>query len=229
MDKYAQLINDLQICLDETKKEIKQLEEENRDLRIDKSKLKSRIYVAQNSIKTLKLNLDYINSADSRYLKFMKKSLMVVFLISAIVNMLINNFLGLAVLNMFIDSLVSSSLFTLVVGFAEKYIIEIKKDFLNKYNRVECEQGINQARTNIKELEKELEQISVNLSENKEKLLEKTNLERKLQKNLTEYKTKRNAILDELLGRIVDKEIDENPTLDVPSFQLVMKKIKDSK
>lgn len=229
MDKYAQLINDLQICLDETKKEIKQLEEENRDLRIDKSKLKSRIYIAQNSIKTLKLNLDYINSADSRYLKFMKKSLMVVFLISAIVNMLINNFLGLAVLNMFIDSLVSSSLFTLIVGFAEKYIIEIKKDFLNKYNKVECEQGINQARTNIKELEKELEQISVNLSENKEKLLEKTNLERKLQKNLTEYKTKRNAILDELLGRIVDKEIDENPTLDVPSFQLVMKKIKDSK
>lgn len=229
MDKYAQLINDLQICLDETKKEIKQLEEENRDLRVDKSNLKSRIYIAQNSIKTLKLNLDYINSADSRYLKFMKKSLMVVFLISAIVNMLINNFLGLAVLNMFIDSLVSSSLFTLVVGFAEKYIIEIKKDFLNKYNRVECEQGINQARTNIKELEKELEQISVNLSENKEKLLEKTNLERKLQKNLTEYKTKRNAILDELLGRIVDKEIDVNPTLDVPSFQLVMKKIKDSK
>lgn len=229
MDKYAQLINDLQICLDETKKEIKQLEEENRDLRVDKSKLKSRIYIAQNSIKTLKLNLDYINSADSRYLKFMKKSLMVVFLISVIVNMLINNFLGLAVLNMVIDSLVSSSLFTLVVGFAEKYIIEIKKDFLNKYNRVECEQGINQARTNIKELEKELEQISVNLSENKEKLLEKTNLERKLQKNLTEYKTKRNAILDELLGRIVDKEIDVNPTLDVPSFQLVMKKIKDSK
>lgn len=229
MDKYAQLINDLQICLDETKKEIKQLEEENRDLRVDKSKLKSRIYIAQNSIKTLELNLDYINSADSRYLKFMKKSLMVVFLISVIVNMLINNFLGLAVLNMVIDSLVSSSLFTLVVGFAEKYIIEIKKDFLNKYNRVECEQGINQARTNIKELEKELEQISVNLSENKEKLLEKTNLERKLQKNLTEYKTKRNAILDELLGRIVDKEIDENPTLDVPSFQLVMKKIKDSK
>ena len=229
MDKYAQLINDLQICLDETKKEIKQLEEETRDLRVDKSNLKSRIYIAQNSIKTLKLNLDYINSADSRYLKFMKKSLMVVFLISAIVNMLINNFLGLAVLNMFIDSLVSSSFFTLVVGFAEKYIIEIKKDFLNKYNRVECEQGINQARTNIKELEKELEQISVNLSENKEKLLEKTNLERKLQKNLTEYKTKRNAILDELLGRIVDKEIDENPTLDVPSFQLVMKKIKDSK
>lgn len=229
MDKYAQLINDLQICLDETKKEIKQLEEENRDLRVDKSKIKSRIYIAQNSIKTLKLNLDYINSADSRYLKFMKKSLMVVFLISVIVNMLINNFLGLAVLNMVIDSLVSSSLFTLVVGFAEKYIIEIKKDFLNKYNRVECEQGINQARTNIKELEKELEQISVNLSENKEKLLEKTNLERKLQKNLTEYKTKRNAILDELLGRIVDKEIDVNPTLDVPSFQLVMKKIKDSK
>lgn len=229
MDKYAQLINDLQICLDETKKEIKQLEEENRDLRVDKSKLKSRIYIAQNSIKTFELNLDYINSADSRYLKFMKKSLMVVFLISVIVNMLINNFLGLAVLNMVIDSLVSSSLFTLVVGFAEKYIIEIKKDFLNKYNRVECEQGINQARTNIKELEKELEQISVNLSENKEKLLEKTNLERKLQKNLTEYKTKRNAILDELLGRIVDKEIDVNPTLDVPSFQLVMKKIKDSK
>ena len=229
MDKYAQLINDLQICLDETKKEIKQLEEENRDLRVDKSKIKSRIYIAQNSIKTLKLNLDYINSADSRYLKFMKKSLMVVFLISVIVNMLINNFLGLAVLNMVIDSLVSSSLFTLVVGFAEKYIIEIKKDFLNKYNRVECEQGINQARTNIKELEKELEQISVNLSKNKEKLLEKTNLERKLQKNLTEYKTKRNAILDELLGRIVDKEIDVNPTLDVPSFQLVMKKIKDSK
>lgn len=229
MDKYAQLINDLQICLDETKKEIKQLEEEKLNLKGNESKLKSRIYIAQNSIKTLKLNLDYINSADSRYLKFMKKSLMVVFLISVIVNMLINNFLGLAVLNMVIDSLVSSSLFTLVVGFAEKYIIEIKKDFLNKYNRVECEQGINQARTNIKELEKELEQISVNLSKNKEKLLEKTNLERKLQKNLTEYKTKRNAILDELLGRIVDKEIDVNPTLDVPSFQLVMKKIKDSK
>ena len=229
MDKYAQLINDLQICLDETKKEIKQLEDEKLNLKGNESKLKGRIYIAQNSIKTFELNLDYINSADSRYLKFMKKSLMVVFLISAIVNMLINNFLGLAVLNMFIDSLVSSSLFTLVVGFAEKYIIEIKKDFLNKYNRVECEQGINQARTNIKELEKELEQISVNLSENKEKLLEKTNLEGKLQKNLTEYKTKRNAILDELLGRIVDKEIDENPTLDVPSFQLVMKKIKDSK
>lgn len=228
MDRYAKLINDLQDYLDEIKIEIKQLEDEKLNLKGNESKLKGRIYIAQNLVESLKCNLNHINNADSRYANLMKKSLFVVFLISFIANALINNFLGIAVLQMTIDSLVTSSLFTLVAGVAEKYVIMIKKDFLNKYEKAECEQGINHNRTNIKNLEKELEQNSIKLNETEEQLKEKNKLKEEIQNRLTEYKTKRTAILDELIGQFIDKEVDVNPTLDVPSFQIVMKQIKSN-
>lgn len=228
MDKYAQLINDLQKKLDDLLKEKSKIEKEIWDLEVKERSLKNNIYVDGNYIEYNKIGLNDIDKAEERYPKYMKTSLSIIFILSLIINIFLNNLSAIPYLSTIINSLVSSSLFTLVVGVAEKCIINIKKENLNKYDRLRHNNAINNLTLNIKKNRKELKNIKIKLCQLRLDLQKKSVFQEELESNLRNYKNKRNEIINNLLERLVDQEIDRNPSLDVPSFQYVMKKIDSS-
>ncbi len=225
MDKYLILINKLQNELDNLLNEKEKLKNEIRNLEVQSSNLKSRIYVDEKYIECNKTNLEIINKTEEKYSKYMKISLMIVFFLSLIINIIINNISSISLLSTIIDSLVSSALFTTVVGGAEKCIVSVKKEHLNKYDRLNFNNDINNLSLNIKQNRSELEKVNIKLCQLRMDLQKKDIFQGELEQYLKKYKSKRNEILNEILENMIDQEIEKDASLDVPSFQLVMKKI----
>ena len=225
MDKCLILINALQKKLDGLLIEKDKIEEEIKKLEIESSKLKSKIYVDEEYKKCNKTNLESVDILEKKYPKYIKISLFIIFILSFIINFFLNNFLALPFFNLIINSFVSSTLLTLVVGVAENIVIKMKKDSINKYNRLNYNQNIKNLSLNIVENREKLKELNIKLCQLRTKLQQINNIIKDLESSLNKYRNIRNEIVKEILENMIDKKIEQNPSLDIPSFQLVMKKI----
>lgn len=225
MDKCLVLIDMLQKKLDSLLIEKNKIEKDINDLEIQGRRLENNIYVNGKYIEYNKMNIEDIDKSEKKYHKYMKISLSIVFVLSFIINIFLNNFLTISFFNIVIDSFVSSGLFTLVVGVAEKCIINIKKENLNKYDRLKYNNDINKLSLNINKNREDLKNINIKLCQLRTKLQQRNNIIKDLESALKKYRNIRNEIVKEILENMIDKEIEQNPSLDIPSFQLVMKKI----